>query len=59
MNGQQPHQHIPYGRYYQTEHFEIVIKRCRFCDDFVGIESAVRADVPKEPIPAPDIIDAQ
>jgi hypothetical protein len=50
---QQCQQHFPYGKLFQTEHFDILVKRCRLCDEFVGIESAVRKVVeqPKPPEP--------
>jgi len=44
---QQCQQHVPYGRVFYTEHFDILIKRCRFCEEFVGIETAER----KNPLP--------
>lgn len=48
-----PHQHMPYGRVHQTEHFDVLIKRCRICDEFVGIETAERKDKPKQQPPEP------
>ena len=46
---QQDHSHVPYGRIYQTEHFNVLIKRCRFCDEFIGVETGIRQDVPPDP----------
>ena len=46
----QQHPHVPYGRIYQTEHFDILIKRCRFCEEFMGVETAERKDVPSTKI---------
>jgi len=47
---QQDHPHMPYGRVYQTEHFDILIKRCRFCQEFMGVETASR-NVVEPPVP--------
>jgi len=46
-------QHFPYGRLFQTEHFDVLIKRCKVCDEFVGIETAQRKVLPKQEPPEP------
>lgn len=44
------HNHIPGGVIYTTEHFQLMVKRCRLCDAFLGVESASRKeDIPKPP----------
>ena len=50
---QQCPQHFPYGRVHQTEHFDVLVKRCRLCDEFMGLETAPRkiADIQKPPEP--------
>lgn len=42
---QQQHQHFPYGKIFQTEHFNLMVKRCRLCGEFIGVETAERKDI--------------
>jgi len=48
------HTHLPIGRIFTTEHFQILIKRCRLCDDFMGVETAqLKSEIKKDPPPEP------